>query len=135
MRIFHARDRDLRAERKDTFTGDVLLTTVVPPTDGVTIAEVVFTPGARTYWHSHENGQVLLVTSGRGLLCAEGEQPQVVVAGDVVWTPPGQRHWHGAGPDSCLVHKAISMGTTAWDQPVTDAHYQAEATEGAGHGH
>jgi quercetin dioxygenase-like cupin family protein len=131
MKIFRARDRDLSAERKETFTGDVLLTAVVPPTDGVVVSDVVFTPGSRTYWHSHENGQVLLVTSGRGLLCAEGESPQVVVAGDVVWTPPGQRHWHGAGPDSCLVHTAISMGTTAWDQPVTDADYRVEATEGA----
>ncbi|MBX6751499.1 MAG: cupin domain-containing protein [Micromonosporaceae bacterium] len=134
MKIFRASERDLRVERRDTFTGDVLLTAVVPTTDGVTVSDVVFTPGSRTYWHSHENGQLIIVTAGRGFLCAEGERPQVVTAGDVIWTPPGQRHWHGAAPDSCLIHTAISLGITTWGVPVTDTEYQPEAVEGAGHG-
>jgi len=134
MEIFRASERDVRAERKDTFTGEVFLTAVVPPTDGVMASDVVFTPGSRTHWHSHENGQLIIVTGGRGLLCAEGETPRVVTAGDVVWTPPGQRHWHGAGPESCLIHTAISLGVTSWDVPVADADYQPETGEGARHG-
>ena len=96
-------------------------------TDGVTINTVDFTPGARTFWHSHEAGQILQVLAGRGLIQAEGEPIQVIRAGDTIWTPPGETHWHGAAPDSFLVHVAISLGATAWASEVPDADYRDPA--------
>jgi quercetin dioxygenase-like cupin family protein len=107
------------------FTGTAYPYLTMANTDGVTINTVNFTPGARTFWHSHENGQILQVLAGRGLVQAAGEdQPRVLNAGDTVWCPPGERHWHGAADDSYMVHTAISLGTTNWEEPVTDAEYQ-----------
>ena len=70
------------------------------------------------------NGPVdafLQVLAGRGLVCPDGEEPQVIQAGDSVWVPPGERHWHGAAPDSFMSHTAISLGETRWAEEVTDA--------------
>jgi quercetin dioxygenase-like cupin family protein len=63
------------------------------------------------------------VTAGEGLVCADGEGPQVIRAGDVVWTPPGERHWHGATADSIMSHTAISLGATEWAEEVSDSDY------------
>lgn len=112
-------------KRGPTFTGQVWADPVLPATDGVTINSVFFPPGARTYWHSHERGQVLHVLGGGGLVCAEGERPRLLRPGDVVWTPPGERHWHGGSPGSFLIHLAVSLGTTSWEQEVTEAEYAA----------
>ena len=114
--------------RGPTFTGDVWADPVMPATDGVVINSIVFTPGARTFWHSHEHGQLLQITAGEGFVCADGGQPQRVRAGDQVWTAPGERHWHGAAPDTLMSHLAISLGTTSWEQEATASEY--EATEG-----
>lgn len=105
------------------FTGDAYAYLTMPSTDGVTINTVNFTPGARTHWHSHERGQILQVLAGRGLIQSYGEPAQVLRAGDVVWIPPNETHWHGAGVDSFLTHLAISLGTTDWKEPVTDEDY------------
>lgn len=105
------------------FTGNVYPYVTMPATDGVVINTVDFTPGARTYWHSHENGQILQVLAGRGLIQSAGEPIEVIRAGDTVWVPPGEMHWHGAAPDSYLVHTAISLGVTSWADPVSDSDY------------
>ena len=105
------------------FTGDAFAYLTMPSTDGVTINTVNFTPGARTHWHSHERGQILQVLAGRGLIQSYGEPAQVLRAGDVVWIPPNETHWHGARVDSFLTHLAISLGTTDWKEPVTDEDY------------
>jgi quercetin dioxygenase-like cupin family protein len=105
------------------FTGDVYPYVTMPSTDGVVINTVNFTPGARTYWHRHERGQILQVLAGRGLIQSEGEPVAVIRAGDTVWVPAGERHWHGAAPDSYLIHTAISLGTTDWSDPVSDEDY------------
>jgi len=110
-------------KRGSQFTGSVFPYLTMPATDGVVINTVNFTPGSRTYWHSHERGQILVVLAGRGLIQAEGEAVQVLRAGDTVWAPPGEPHWHGAAPNSYLVHTAISLGTTSWADAVTDAEY------------
>jgi quercetin dioxygenase-like cupin family protein len=110
---------------RDTIVGEVWSDPVLPGTDGVTINTVFFTPGARTNWHSHERGQVLQVTAGAGWVCAQGETPQPLAVGDVVWTPAGEVHWHGAGADSFLLHTSTSLGTTAWGDPVSDQDYEA----------
>jgi quercetin dioxygenase-like cupin family protein len=106
------------AKRGETFTGEVWADPVLPPTDGVMVNAVVFTPGARTFWHRHERGQLLIVTGGEGYVCTEGGEPELVHNGDVIWTPPGERHWHGAGDDTYLVHQAISLGQTQWENEV-----------------
>ncbi len=120
MIIMPGRSVDQRpaAARSDTFTGTVWADPVLPTQDGITIANVCFAPGGRTYWHHHEHGQILHVLAGAGLICSAGEAVRTLRAGDVVWVPPGERHWHGAGPDSYLVHLAISLGTTVWAEEV-----------------
>jgi quercetin dioxygenase-like cupin family protein len=121
MKIVHGRaDRVASEQRPATISGEAWFDPVLTPTDGTMITTVFFTPGARTYWHSHERGQILQVLSGRGLVCTAGEEPRSIGAGDTVWVPPGERHWHGAAPDSCMSHTAISLGTTNWAEEVSD---------------
>lgn len=117
MRITRAGERG-PAEQRATVSGDVWFEPVLPATDGTTIASVTFAPGARTFWHEHEHGQVLHVVTGRGLVCSDGGDPQVIEAGDVVWVPAGERHWHGAAPDSVMTHLAVSLGVTRWAEEV-----------------
>ena len=112
-------------QRGPTFTGAVWADPVLPTTDGVTMNTVFFPPGARTFWHSHERGQILHVLAGGGLICTAGERPRRLRPGDVVWVPPGERHWHGAGPGSFLTHLAISLGTTTWADEVAETDYTA----------
>jgi len=110
-------------QRTATFTGLVYVDPVLASADGVAVNRVFFGPGSRTYWHSHERGQLLQVISGLGLICAEGDLPWSLEAGDVVWAAPGERHWHGAGPETLMLHLAVSLGTTTWLDPVSDADY------------
>jgi quercetin dioxygenase-like cupin family protein len=110
-------------QRTATFTGTVYGDTLLDGTDGPTVTSVLFAPGGRTFWHSHENGQVLHVLEGRGLVATEGATPQQIGAGDVVWAAPGEVHWHGGGPASMLLHLAVSLGRTNWLGPVSDADY------------
>ncbi|HEX4092261.1 MAG TPA: cupin domain-containing protein [Trebonia sp.] len=112
-------------QRSSTFTGEVWAEPLVPGVDGVTVATIFFAPCARTYWHRHERGQLLVITGGEGLVCADGEQPEALRAGDVVWIAPGERHWHGGTADHFMTHTAISLGTTQWDVEVAEAEYAA----------
>lgn len=122
MRII--RRPSARAERRDTtFTGTVWADPLLPTTEGAALNAITFAPGARTFWHTHENGQLLVVTTGSGWVCLEGEEPERLEAGDLVWAAPGEPHWHGAGPGSVLTHVALSLGTTAWLDEVTAAQY------------
>ena len=111
------------------FTGVAYPYLTMAATDGVTINTVNFTPGARTYWHAHEHGQILQVLAGRGLIQAQGLPVRVVRAGDTIWTPPGETHWHGAAPDSFMTHTAISLGVTQWADAVSDTDYRSSADE------
>jgi quercetin dioxygenase-like cupin family protein len=107
------------------FTGSVYPYMTMPSTDGVVINTVSFTPCARTYWHSHENGQILIVLAGRGLIQARGDIVRTIRAGDTVWTPPNESHWHGGSLDSFMTHTAISLGTTLWAEEVSDDEFRA----------
>lgn len=129
MRIINGPAQDGTAGKAGSqFTGVAFPYLTMAATDGVTINTVNFTPGARTFWHHHENGQILQVLAGRGLIQADGEDaPRVLNAGDTVWCPAGERHWHGAAPDSFMTHTAISLGTTQWAEPVNDAEYKQPA--------
>jgi len=123
MEIFSGRDNGEPTQRRSaTFTGDVSVDPLMNA-DGIALNRVLFAPGGRTYWHSHERGQVLHVVSGRGLVCAAGGAPQQLHPGDVIWAPPGEVHWHGGSPDAALLHLATSLGNTTWLGPVSDADY------------
>jgi quercetin dioxygenase-like cupin family protein len=113
----------IAGKRGSQFTGDAYPYLTMPATDGVTINTVNFTPGARTHWHHHENGQIIFVLAGRGLIQSAGGPVEVIRAGDAVWVPGGERHWHGASHDSFMTHTAISLGTTNWSDPVSDQDY------------
>lgn len=90
-------------------------------------ALVSFEPGARSAWHSHPHGQTLIVTSGTGYVQHWGGPRREVREGDVIWTPPGVKHWHGASPSSPMTHLALveTLDGKAMDsmEPVTDAQY------------
>jgi quercetin dioxygenase-like cupin family protein len=95
------------------------------------VYNVVFEAAARTYWHSHPGGQILLVTSGRGYYQEKGEPARLLEKGDVVAIPPDVVHWHGAAPDNEFVHIGLSsqvhLGPAEWSGPVKDSEY-ADAT-------
>jgi 4-carboxymuconolactone decarboxylase len=91
-------------------------------------ATVVFEPGARTAWHTHPLGQTLVVVTGSGWVQREGGPKQEIRAGDVVWTPPGVKHWHGATDTSAMSHVAISETTegsqVTWMEQVSEQDYR-----------
>ena len=95
-------------------------------------ASVTFEPGARTAWHTHPLGQTLTVTARYGRVQREGGPIEEIRSGDVVWTPPGKRHWHGASPTSAMTHLAIQEHldgkVVEWMEKVTDEEYAGTAT-------
>jgi quercetin dioxygenase-like cupin family protein len=119
-------DRAPSVEPTETFTGNVWRDPRLrDPEDGVIVNDVFFAPAARTDWHRHERGQLLFVTHGLGLVQVQSKPAQWIGPGDVVYFPAGEMHWHGAGPDTCLLHTAISLGTTDWQDHVTAEQYDA----------
>ena len=90
---------------------------------------VTFEPGARTAWHTHPLGQTLIVTAGCGWTQCEGEAVVEIRAGDVIWCPPGHKHWHGASPAAAMTHIAIQEALDGkpveWMEHVTDEQYGA----------
>jgi quercetin dioxygenase-like cupin family protein len=122
--------QDKAPELGPTFSGGVFPLATARPEPGVAITTIDFSPASRTYWHHHERGQVLVVLAGRGLVQSRGGAVREIRAGDTVWVPPGEQHWHGAGPESSLVHTAISLGRTEWDREVSEEEYgPPEASE------
>lgn len=104
--------------------------------DGLIIAEdpgrvstgmVTFEPGARTAWHTHPAGQILIVTAGRGWVQSEGGERQDVTPGDSVWFPAAERHWHGATSSTAMTHIAVTESidgsAVTWLEHVTDQEY------------
>jgi quercetin dioxygenase-like cupin family protein len=112
----------------DWFTGDVWIDGIVQPhgDSQLNVGAVHFTPGARTAWHSHQGGQTLHVTDGRGLVQSRGERIVEISAGDTVWTPGGEEHWHGAAHDHFMTHLSLTEGPPTWGDHVTDAEYRGE---------
>jgi len=131
MQVNHGREPGASSmARYETFSGNVLMDPVMEGIPDTLMASVSFPPGARTDWHHHERGQILIVTSGGGFAGTRAGETAALAAGDVVFFEPGEEHWHGAGADSYLVHTAISLGTTTWlDEKVTDEAF-ALAREG-----
>jgi len=96
-------------------------------TYNTSIGNVTFELKARTNWHKHPGGQILLITEGQGFYQEKGKSAQVLRKGDIVKIPPYAEHWHGAAPEYSLTHIAISpntdKGSVVWLQPVTDEEY------------
>lgn len=113
----------------DWFTGTVRIDPLftAPPPARVAGAAVTFEPGARTAWHTHPLGQTLIVTAGFGRVQRDGGPVEEIRPGDVVWFPPGEKHWHGAGPKTAMTHIAIQEAldgkTVEWMEKVTDQQY------------
>ena len=110
------------------FTGDVWfgpLSHASP--EGLNALAVQFSPGARTDWHTHAEGQVLYCVSGAGLVKRDDGETAEMSPGDVVYSDPGERHWHGATATSHLVHLSLTTGApTEWfPEKVTDEQYRA----------
>jgi quercetin dioxygenase-like cupin family protein len=129
MTVISKESRTPQKGPADWFTGDVTIEPLNNPPEPsrVACASVTFQPGARTTWHLHPLGQTLIVTSGTGWHQCDGEPRSEIRAGDVVWCPPGQRHWHGATADSAMTHIAIQESLNGspvtWMEHVTDEQY------------
>ena len=116
----------------DWFTGTVFIDTVAEPSGGFrsAAANVHFTPGARTAWHTHPNGQTIWVTEGVGLCQRRGGPVELIGPGDRVFFEADEEHWHGAAPTRFMVHIAIHPPdddgkTVTWGDHVTDEEYTA----------
>jgi quercetin dioxygenase-like cupin family protein len=115
----------------DWFTGTVRIDPLfaAPAPARVNGTSVTFEPGARTAWHTHPLGQTLVVTAGCGRVQREGEPIREIRPGDVIWFPPGEKHWHGAGPATAMTHIAIQENLDGkavdWMEQVSDAQYGA----------
>jgi quercetin dioxygenase-like cupin family protein len=114
------------------FSGVVRVETLLQPMAPARTAAacVTFEPGARTAWHTHPLGQTLIVTNGCGWAQSEGGPIEEIKAGDVVWFPPGEKHWHGATPTTPMTHIAIQEAlegkVVEWMEQVTDQEYSEQ---------
>lgn len=131
QKITRAGEQASVAGPADWFTGRARIDPVWPADEHINASGglVTFEPGARSAWHSHPAGQRLMVTAGVGLTQEWGKPVQTIRPGDVVWCPPGVKHWHGAAPDTAMTHLAVT-GTVdgknaTWMEKVSDEQYHA----------
>jgi quercetin dioxygenase-like cupin family protein len=114
----------------DYFTGAVRIDALFQAPDPARVGagHVTFEPGARSVWHTHPLGQTLIITSGLGWVQHEGGSIEEVRAGDVIWFPPGLKHWHGASPTNGMTHIAIQESLNGknveWMEEVSDEQYR-----------
>lgn len=114
------------------FTGAVYVDTVASPSNGsrLSASSVHFTPGARTAWHTHPNGQSIYVTEGVGLAQRRGGPIEVIRPGDRLFFEPGEDHWHGAAPNRFMTHLAMQQvdgqgNAATWGSHVSGEEYAA----------
>jgi quercetin dioxygenase-like cupin family protein len=113
----------------DYFTGTVRIDPLFTAADPARVvgASVTFEPGARTAWHTHPLGQTLVVTAGSGLAQRWGGPIEQIHPGDVIWFPPGEKHWHGASKATAMTHLAVQERLDGkavdWMEKVTDEQY------------
>ena len=113
----------------DWFTGTVRIDPLFRAQDPARAAgaAVTFEPGARTAWHTHPLGQILIVTAGAGRVQRKGGTVEQIHPGDVVWFAPGEKHWHGASPTTAMTHIAVQEALNGkpvdWMEKVTDEEY------------
>lgn len=135
MNVAKAAQRTVNKGPEAWFTGDVrveMLVTAEEP-GRMSAGRVTFQPGARTAWHSHPYGQALVVTDGHGRAQQWGGPVREIEPGDVIWFPAGEKHWHGATPDSAMTHLALQeadQGSSAeWMEKVDDEIYNAAVAD------
>ncbi|CAM4025525.1 cupin domain-containing protein [Bordetella muralis] len=131
QQITRAGDQASVAGPETFFTGQARIDPVWPARETINASGglVTFEPGSRSAWHTHPAGQQLVVVSGVGLSQEWGKPVQVIRPGDVIWCPPGVKHWHGAAPDTAMTHLAVT-GTVDgknvdWMEKVTDEQYSS----------
>src|SRR5271154_1173451 len=135
MDIHLAGSRATRRAPKEYFTGTVWQDPIIAAEAPARIVStrVAFEPGARTAWHSHPLGQTLYVISGIGRGQNAGAAVREIRPGDVVWIPPGEKHWHGGPPTNGMVHipmqESLDGNYATWMEQVTDAEYSAAVGE------
>ena len=131
IQIVRSGVRPARQAPAEHFTGSVRINPLFQATAPARASGslVTFEPGARTAWHSHPPGQILIVTAGTGRVQRWGDPVGEIHQGDVVWIPPGQKHWHGAAPNSSMAHMGIveqlDGKAVDWKEKVSDAQYGA----------
>jgi quercetin dioxygenase-like cupin family protein len=131
MDIHLAGSRPTRRAPKEYFTGSVWQDPIIEAAAPARIVStrVAFEPGSRTNWHSHPLGQTLYVISGVGRVQSFGGPVRAIRPGDVVWIPPGEKHWHGGSPANGMVHIAMQESLdgsyATWMEPVTELEYSA----------
>ncbi|MDE3161645.1 MAG: carboxymuconolactone decarboxylase family protein [Acidobacteriota bacterium] len=129
IRIMRSGAQPSRQAPSEHFTGIVRVVPLFQATAPARASGslVTFEPGARTAWHTHPLGQILIVTAGTGRVQRWGDPVEEIHQGDVVWIPPGQKHWHGAAPNSSMAHIAIveqlDGKAVEWMEKVSDAQY------------
>ncbi|MBI6626231.1 cupin domain-containing protein [Pseudomonas rhodesiae] len=134
VKVTHASAQPSTIGPKQNFTGTVRVDSRFQATSPGRVGggTVTFEPGARTAWHTHPLGQTLIVTSGAGWVQQWGQAPQAMQPGDIVWIPPGVKHWHGASADTGLSHIAIAEAldgkTVEWMEHVSHDQYPQTAT-------
>jgi quercetin dioxygenase-like cupin family protein len=115
----------------DWFSGHVRMDPLFQPNEHrhISATSVTFEPGARTAWHSHPQGQTLIVTAGCGQVQNWGDQIKEIRPGDVAWCLPGEKHWHGAAPTTAMTHisiiEQVESKSTEWMEHVSDEQYQS----------
>ena len=130
MQIMRAGSRPSAKGPAEYFTGAVRVDPMFQSGDPARVSggHVTFEPGARSAWHTHPLGQTLIVTSGLGWAQAEGGAIEEIRPGDVVWFPPGLKHWHGATPTTAMTHIAITEfqnnKNVDWLEKVSDEQYR-----------
>ena len=130
VQITRAGSQASRPGPQEYFTGAARIDALFPVREPsrVSAGSVTFEPGARTAWHTHPFGQTLIITSGLGWVRREGGPIEEVRPGDVVWFPPGLKHWHGATPTTAMTHIAIqetqSGKNVDWMEKVSDEQYR-----------
>ncbi len=135
MKIIRAGSVEPIAGPADWFTGEVYISSLfnAPSPSRLGAAVVNFEPGARTNWHSHPLGQVLVVTKGVGWTQCEGGRKTEIRPGDLIWCNCGRRHWHGATDTQAMQHVAVQEALDGkpvdWFEPVADDDYLAEVSE------
>ncbi|MHA6908142.1 (R)-mandelonitrile lyase [Ralstonia pseudosolanacearum] len=129
IEIRHSGDVQAVAGQPGNFTGNSEVRALLPPNESTraSVGLVDFAAGARTTWHSHPAGQLLIVTAGKGWIQEDGKTRRVIEAGDVVWIPTGVKHWHGATDKTAMSHVALTYMVDGknvdWLEPVSDEQY------------
>ena len=133
MDIIKASSRPTKKASSEYFTGIVWQDPIIEASEPARVRalKVAFEPGARTAWHTHPLGQTLYVLSGVGLMGLRNKAPQTINAGDTIWIPPGEEHWHGASATNSMTHIAIQEGLNGsvaeWLEKVSEEQYSLKS--------